>query len=91
MRHGAVLTRGNRVLAVAVNANRNSPLIVSDPKTQSAWHAEVAVLRACAGDTAGTTLWVARIGKGGEVRYSAPCVNCQAAIEAAGVKRVVHT
>lgn len=79
------------MLAVAVNSNRNSPLIVSNPKTQAAYHAEVAVLRACAGDTRGTTLWVARIGKGGEVRYSAPCVNCQAAIEAAGVKRVVHT
>lgn len=92
MQHGAVIIKGGRTLAVAINVDKNDPRNVPQPKTQAAVHAEVAAIRAC-GDTdlRGATIYVARRNKAGEPMMSAPCVNCQAALRARGIKKVVYT
>ena len=40
-----MIAQGPRVLAVAVNKDRNHPAICTDPKTQAAIHSEINALR----------------------------------------------
>lgn len=91
-KHGAIIIKGGRTLAVGINRTRNHPDHVPDPKTQAAVHAEVAAIRAC-GDTnlKGATLYVARVGTKGQQMMSAPCENCQKALKAAGIRKVFYT
>jgi tRNA(Arg) A34 adenosine deaminase TadA len=90
MKHGAVIVKGGRVLAVGVNANRNIATNTSFPKFENAVHAEVAALKACS-DTVGATLYVARVNNQGEERMSKPCPACYAAIVKAGIRKVIFT
>jgi tRNA(Arg) A34 adenosine deaminase TadA len=91
-RHGAVVAVGKRVLAVAVNSARNHPMVCTHPKTQAAWHAEVAALRQLRGaDLSNATLFVARLMRDGTAGNSKPCLRCQGAVDVAGVGRVVWT
>jgi len=91
-KHGAIILKGGRVLGKGINSDRNNPNQVADPKTQAAVHAEVAALRAAgATDLRGATIFVARANRAGEPRMSKPCHNCQAALRARGVKKVVYT
>lgn len=88
-RHGAVLVKGNRVLAVAVNRFRNHPSNVSNPKTDATVHAEVAVVSAVGSVEAhGATVYVARVNKAGYPVLSKPCGRCQDWLDAIGVKAV---
>lgn len=91
-RHGAVLAAGKRVLAVGVNTSRSHPLVCSHPKTESAFHAEVSVLRQLRGaDLSKVTLFVARMMRDGTAGLSRPCTYCAGAIDAAGMRAVVFT
>lgn len=91
-RHGAIITKGGRVLAVGVGFDRNDPRNVENPKRQAAVHAEVAAIRACAGASLkGATIYVARRTALGTPAMSKPCVNCEAAIRAAGITKVFYT
>ena len=91
-RHGAVIAQGPRVLAVGVNSMRTAPMNCTDPRSQAAWHAEVAVLRQLRGrDLHGATLYVARLNRNQVAAMSRPCVACQAVIEYAGVSKVIYT
>lgn len=92
-RHGAIIVKGARVIAVGVNRFMNTPEHVTDPKTQADVHAEVAALNACRKtDLTGATIYVARIArKDDSPAMSKPCVNCQAALKARGVKTVYYT
>lgn len=92
-KHGAVIAKGNRVVAVGVNANRNIPINCTNPKMEAAIHAEEAAIRALPSDmdTSRLTLYVARIRKGGDIGLSAPCPRCQDAIAKAGIKEVIWT
>lgn len=91
-KHGAVIIKGGRILGSGINSDRNDPNLVADPKTQAAVHAEVAALRAAgSSDLRGATIFVARVNRKGEPRMSKPCINCQAALAARGVKKVVYT
>lgn len=91
-KHGAIIIRGGRVLATAINRTRNNPNNVADPKTQAAYHAEVAALMACPDvDLKNATIYVARVNNSGEQMMSKPCVNCQAALKARGVKKIFYT
>ena len=91
-RHGAILTSGGRVLGIGVNTNRNDPAIIGDAQLAYSVHAEVAALRAWGGtNLKNATIYVARIGRNGDPMMSKPCVKCQEALKAAGVKKVVYT
>jgi tRNA(Arg) A34 adenosine deaminase TadA len=71
----------------APNKFRNSAHI---DWTQSTTHAEeAAIARAYRGGSGGT-IFVARIGKAGDLRASHPCERCMPQIIKAGIKRVVY-
>lgn len=84
--------RGGRLLAVGVNRHTNSPKIIEQgaKKEHCSVHAEVAALRRVA-SAVGAVVYVARINPAGIPVLSAPCPACAEALEAAGVRRVVHT
>ena len=90
-RHGAVAAVGKRVLAVGVNSFRCHPTVASDPKRESSFHAEIAVLRQLREVDSRTTLFVARVAKSGQAALSAPCANCRQALKEAGVTKIVFT
>lgn len=91
-RHGAILAAGKRVLAVGVNTSRTNPLNCTHPKTESAFHAEVTVLRQLRGvDLSRATLYVARLTRNQEPGNSRPCNYCAGALDTAGVSQVLWT
>lgn len=89
-RHGAVLVKNGRVLSLGVNKWRNKGLQLDDYLPVLTTHAEVDALSRVP-DAAGAVLYIARAGRDGEARFSRPCKNCMAAIEAAGIKRIIYT
>lgn len=92
-KHGAVITKGGRVLSVGINSYRNYPTTVLGGGSADAFstHAEVAAIKAARkSDLKGATLWVARVSSLG-ARLSAPCQSCMDVIMSSGVKRVVFT
>lgn len=87
-----MLVAGKRVLAVGVNTSRSHPLSCSHPQTESAFHAEVAVLRQMRyADLSHTTLVVARLMRDGTSGMSKPCTYCWGAIDTSGVGKVAWT
>jgi deoxycytidylate deaminase len=93
-KHGAVFVRGGRLLSVGVNKWRNKnniPVIESDGYIPHLTiHAEIDAL-ARVKDAKGATVYIARVTKNGEERFSRPCERCEKALMDAGVKRVVYT
>lgn len=89
-KHGAIIVRGGRVLAVGVNRDRNNPRVLSNPKDNCSIHAEVAAIRS-GGNVAGGIIYVARTNRAGKPLLSRPCDSCHDSIHAAGLKRVVYT
>ena len=91
-RHATVIAHGPRVLAIAVNSQRNHPTICSDPKTEAAYHSEINALRQIRGvDTSKLTVYNARISRAGDIRLSKPCPRCAAVLEALGIRNVIWT
>lgn len=91
-RHGAIIVKGSKTLAVGINRNVNNPNQVSNPKTEASIHAEVAALNACRrANLEGAVIYVARILKDGSPAMSKPCENCQKALREAGIKKVFYT
>jgi deoxycytidylate deaminase len=92
--HGAVCVRGGRVLSLGANRwrNRNKHMMVrnEDYNPHITTHAEIDALSRV-DDARGSTIYVARVGKSGEEKFSRPCDNCAKALAAAGVKAVVYT
>lgn len=92
MRHGVVIAHGPRVLAVATNTDRNSPLICTDPHKESARHAEWNALRQVRGlDMSKLTLYSGRVLRDGTPAIARPCARCQYLIDFLGVGRVIWT
>lgn len=91
-RHGALVVRGNRILARGFNRDINDPQIVSQAhvKLWCSIHAEIACLDQVK-DAAGSTIYVARVNRKGIIGDSRPCTRCYHSILAAGVKKIVHT
>lgn len=90
-KHGAIVANGKRVHSVGVNSFRSHPNVVSDPKADASWHAEVAAIRGMRGIPTGMTLYVARVGKAGLPVLSKPCPRCMSFMIANGISRVVYT
>jgi len=92
MKHGAVIVKGGRVIATAVNTERNRPEQVSEEhiKTHCSVHAEVNALRR-AKKVKGATIYVARSNRSGDPIMSRPCDRCYKQIKRSGIKKVVYT
>ena len=90
-RHGAVVVKAGRVLAVGVNKWRNQALVNPDSYAPHLTvHAEVDALSRLS-DAKGATLYISRLDKFGREQYSKPCPRCEKAIIESGVKAVIYT
>ena len=91
-KHGVVIAQGKKVLAVSVNTYRNQPNNVSDPKTQSSYHAEWNAIKQIKNfDLKKATLYSARVNAKGDVLLAKPCIRCQYLIDFFEIKNVYHT
>ena len=93
-RIGAVLVKGGRVLASANNELRFTRKAAA---TWESTHAEemviLNVLRQPGGlqKLHGSTLYISRVKKDGELGLAKPCANCQRLIDSVHIKKVVHS
>lgn len=91
-KHGAVVTRGGRVMSIATNKFRNCPKFTpsdcpNGKGTVFSYHAEAwAISRAT-----GSTVYIARVDHNGRARLSAPCHNCLHSLTKAGVRKIIFT
>ena len=93
-KHGAILYKGGRVLAVAVNSVRNRHQSMEIDFADYTRHAEIAVMRAVGWWSVayeGATLYVVRINRHGEMMLSKPCAPCEQALKVNSIKRVVYS
>lgn len=91
-KHGAVIVKSGRVLAFGVNKWRNRDMVAAQTEYNPnlTYHAEVDALNRFQ-DVRGATVYIARVGKAGEMRFSRPCSRCLVALKEAGIKKVVYT
>jgi deoxycytidylate deaminase len=88
-KHGAVVVKSGRVLAIGTNKFRNHPAQTASDRIQDecSVHAEIDAISRC--DPRGASLYVARVNNSGDVRYSRPCKRCELKLQQAGIKKVV--
>lgn len=85
----AVAVSAGRVLGIGTNQPKNDPAIEGIPLSSCSIHAEVCALRGV--DAAGSTLYVARVTRGGARGLAKPCHRCETFLRSVGVRRVVWT
>lgn len=89
-KHGAVLVKNGRVLALGVNKWRNRDLRQDNYQPVLTTHAEIDALARVA-DASGAILYIARTSEKGINQFSRPCFRCMKTIADKGIKRVVYT
>ena len=94
-RHGAILVRGGSILNTAFNKSNHinwANKFRAKDCGHATHHAEVgAVLGMAREKTTGATVYVARVGKSGELKMSKPCEMCQQVLAHVGVKKVYYS
>lgn len=92
-KHGAIVVKGGSVLGTGYNKDRNHPDNVSPEhiKTHCSVHAEVEAIRDAGWNVKGAVLYVARVNRFGEDRYSKPCDRCEVVISETQIKKVIYT
>lgn len=89
-KHGVVVAKGRRVLAVAVNSYRNSPRLIGLEQDQRSYHAEINALKQLdSSDLSKCTLYSVRVSASGEAVMAKPCPPCMLAIKEAGIKEII--
>lgn len=91
-KHGAVVVKSGRVLAMGFNKRRNHPLICNPGrhKLDSGFHAEIDAIKKVA-DPRGAVVFVARVNRRGQDRLSKPCPVCAKELSRLGVKKIIYT
>ena len=93
-KHGAVIVKSGRVLALGNNKWRNRPtegaVLNNEDMKNMTVHAEVDALSRVK-NAHGAVIYVARVNGHGEPKMSRPCDNCYKAIKMAGLKRIIYT
>lgn len=94
-RHGALLVRGSSILNSAFNKSNHinwANKFRAKDCGHATHHAELgAVLGMAREKTTGATIYVARIGKHGELKMSKPCEMCQQVMSHVGIKKVYYS
>ena len=94
-RHGALLVRGGSILNAAYNKNSHigwANRFRAKACGHATHHAELgAILGVDRSKTAGSDVYVVRIGRTGELKMSKPCQMCQSVLAHMGVKRVYYS
>lgn len=95
IRHGAVLVKGGSVINASFNKDNFSSFgsrFRAHHRGHATVHAELGcVLGVSRSSTTGADLYVCRINRAGEFRYSKPCSMCHDVLAHVGVKRVYYT
>lgn len=90
MKHGCIVVKHNRILGISPNVYRNDPRNVANRHLNyCSIHAEARAIRK-AGFPKKAIVYVARVNRQGERRYSRPCEGCMSLIEELNCK-VIHT
>jgi deoxycytidylate deaminase len=94
-RVGAVLVKGNRVLATGYNQLRGHRSLQS-AHWDNALHAEMhcilqALKRVSIEDIAGSTMFVSRIKRDGSTGPALPCADCFSVLQKFRVRRIIFT
>ena len=94
-RVGAVVVKGNRVLAVGHNRIGFSRYLPTRPYPESVHAEQQAILELLKSrrqdELIGATIYVSRIGANNNVRLARPCKCCDDLIRAVGISKVVFT
>ena len=95
IRHGAVLTKGGSIINASFNKDNYTSFgsrFRSPLRGHATVHAELGCILGLPRDvTSGADLYVCRINRKGELRFSKPCSMCHEALKHVGVKRVYYT
>ena len=88
---GAVIVKGHRILSTGYNEIRYSKTI-----GKNTLHAEAAAIKYLLdsrrlGDLVGSSIFVTRYTRGGNVGCAKPCTDCMDLIRAVGIRRVYYT
>jgi deoxycytidylate deaminase len=94
-KHGAIIVKGGRIVSTGINKIRNHPTVFgSSPKllikSEAHIHAEADAIRKVS-ELKGAKIYVARVNRSGQVRFSRPCDMCYRAIVKSGIRKVCHT
>ncbi len=87
-RHGAIVFRGNAVIAARPNTRKTNPNLSAYTEYPYVHAEQNAILAAGADNTDGCSMLVVRVGADGNLRNSKPCDVCQRFIRDAGIRRV---
>lgn len=94
-RVGAVIVRGNRVLATGCNRIGYSRLLPDRAFPESIHAEQQAILQLLKErrqhEMVGSTMYVSRVNNLGMARLSRPCDSCQRLIESVGIRKVIYT
>ena len=95
IRHGAVLTKGGSIINASFNKDNYTSFgsrFRSPLRGHATVHAELGCILGLPRDvTSGADLYVCRINRKGEFRFSKSCSMCHEALKHVGVKRVYYT
>ena len=85
---GAVIVKGNKIISVGFNKNK------THTKSNHAWkrlHAELCAIIKAKQDLTGSSIYVYRETKNGNLGLSRPCPSCMEAIQEAGINKIYYT
>lgn len=91
---GAALYSRRKLISVGWNHTKTHPLLFQGSKhrRQESRHAEFSVLLGVPKHlVVGSTVFVARVTKGGRVSMAKPCPSCQNLLKTAGVRKVYYS
>lgn len=99
--HGGVLVKGGSIIQSSPNKNRYCRFAgrflkvskaTSGKEHRPTLHAELGcILGLDRSMTKGSTIYVVRVGKDGDLKLSRPCEMCEAALAFCGVRRVIYS
>jgi len=91
-RHGAVIVKSGRVLAIGLNKKRNYDLVTTSKVNNGDFtvHAEIDALSRVS-NPEGATIFIARVNVNGVEMLSRPCDRCAQALADARVKNIIYT
>jgi len=84
---GSIIIKGNRILSVGVNNTKTHP----KAGYLKGLHAELAAIIRAKTDLRGSSIYVYRETKNGQIACSYPCVDCQEAIQTSGIKKIYYS
>lgn len=90
-RLGAVIVKGGRVLSTGYNQRRPSAFL-KQKTIHAEEHAILKLLKARRlADVAGSSIYVSRFTRGGNVGMACPCQRCMDLIRSVGISRIYYT